>query len=267
VLIPTLSHTADTTLYMWYGNPGITASQENKPGVWSNGYAAVWHFGTPSSLSTADSTANANNGINKGVVPAAGIIGGAGTFDGSGNTYLDIPSSASFKPTAAITLEAWVNMTAITDWPYVYGLDYRANGTWSSPWDAIELGFGEESSSPVFYIAVDGSLKQETNSSTIALGQWAHIVGTYDGSNMIFYVNGVSLTTKAQSGPIDYGTSQDMDIGIATQYVSTGGAINGLIDEARISSVARSADWIATEYNNVSSPSTFYTLDPEVAIN
>jgi hypothetical protein len=31
-------------------------------------------------------------------------------------------------------------------------------------------------------------------------------------------------------------------------------------DEIRISTVARSADWIATEYTNASSPSTFYSV-------
>ena len=35
---------------------------------------------------------------------------------------------------------------------------------------------------------------------------------------------------------------------------------NGLIDEVRVSSIARSASWIATEYNNQASPSAFYTV-------
>ena len=38
---------------------------------------------------------------------------------------------------------------------------------------------------------------------------------------------------------------------------------NGTIDEVRISSSARSADWIAAEYNNQSSPSTFYNFGAE----
>ena len=37
----------------------------------------------------------------------------------------------------------------------------------------------------------------------------------------------------------------------------------GQIDEVRISDSIRSADWIAAEYNNQNSPSTFYTLGPE----
>ena len=47
----------------------------------------------------------------------------------------------------------------------------------------------------------------------------------------------------------------------------TGGAdgyFNGSVDEARYSSSVRSADWVATEYANQSSPSTFYTDGPEL---
>ena len=38
---------------------------------------------------------------------------------------------------------------------------------------------------------------------------------------------------------------------------------NGIIDECRISNSVRSADWIATEYNNQNSPSTFYSYGGE----
>jgi hypothetical protein len=37
----------------------------------------------------------------------------------------------------------------------------------------------------------------------------------------------------------------------------------GSLDEVRVSNAVRSADWIATEYNNQSSPATFYTLGSE----
>ena len=46
VRIPTVSHTADTIIYMQYGNSSITTSQENKSGVWQVGYQSVYHFGS-----------------------------------------------------------------------------------------------------------------------------------------------------------------------------------------------------------------------------
>lgn len=45
--------------------------------------------------------------------------------------------------------------------------------------------------------------------------------------------------------------------GVESYYV-------GIIDEARISTIARSSDWISTTHNNQSSPSTFYSVGSEM---
>jgi hypothetical protein len=44
---------------------------------------------------------------------------------------------------------------------------------------------------------------------------------------------------------------------------STTQFLNGSLDEFRVSNIARSADWIKTEYNNQSSPGTFHSLGGE----
>lgn len=268
VRIPTLSHTTDTLIYMWYGNAAITSSQENKTGVWKNSYGGVWHFGTPSASITADSTTNVNNGTNHGVLVATGLIGGAGSFDGSGNTFFDIPASNSYKPATTITLEAWVNMSSATNYPDIFSLDYRANGSWNAPYQSYALDFEANSLQPRIDIATSGNQIAYWGPNNIATRQWQQVVGTYDGNNLTVYANGVPVVTVPQTGAIDYGTSQDLDIGTRSPYTSAE-AINGLIDEARVSTVARSADWVATEYNSESSPSTFYSLSVEdvVVIN
>lgn len=53
-------------------------------------------------------------------------------------------------------------------------------------------------------------------------------------------------------------------IGYAPSTYGPNNAYDGTIDELRIARVARSAGWIATEFNNQSSPGTFYTLGPEL---
>jgi hypothetical protein len=58
------------------------------------------------------------------------------------------------------------------------------------------------------------------------------------------------------SSPGDYGWTG----AYRTYFWRFGGGgyfYHGLIDELRISNTVRSAGWIATEYNNQSSPSTF----------
>jgi len=44
VNIPTLSHGSNTVLYMFYGNPSITTSQQNSTAVWDSNYQAVYHL-------------------------------------------------------------------------------------------------------------------------------------------------------------------------------------------------------------------------------
>src|ERR1700677_2756271 len=38
VQIPTVSHTADTVIYLLYGNSSVTTSQQNQNGVWNSNY-------------------------------------------------------------------------------------------------------------------------------------------------------------------------------------------------------------------------------------
>ena len=43
VRIPVLSHSADTVLYLNYGNGSVTTSQENRAGGWDSSYKGVWN--------------------------------------------------------------------------------------------------------------------------------------------------------------------------------------------------------------------------------
>jgi hypothetical protein len=46
-------------------------------------------------------------------------------------------------------------------------------------------------------------------------------------------------------------------------YVTTSGNFTGSLDEVQLSNSVRSAQWIATEYANQNSPSTFYSVGNE----
>ncbi|TLX79080.1 MAG: LamG domain-containing protein [Thaumarchaeota archaeon] len=91
-------------------------------------------------------------------------------------------------------------------------------------------------------------------------GKWYYAVFTWNGTTNILYINGTrvgSSTTAHQSG-----TPSSFYVGT---YSSLSELFNGNLDEIRISNIARSANWIATEYNNQASPSTFFTVqNPEM---
>lgn len=72
------------------------------------------------------------------------------------------------------------------------------------------------------------------------------------------YVDGAlglttSMTVVNQINPVHIGENR----------AGGGQNFNGTIDETRVSASIKSANWILTEYNNQSSPSTFYSVSPE----
>jgi hypothetical protein len=100
---------------------------------------------------------------------------------------------------------------------------------------------------------------------SVSAGVAVHLVLTYDNgtSNPTLYINGSQVGSVSASGSVSYAGTGRFRIGTN----SVGGEIaNGVVDEVRISNIARSAGWIATEYNNQSSPGTFYALGSEAAL-
>src|SRR5262245_39566857 len=99
---------------------------------------------------------------------------------------------------------------------------------------------------------------------------WYHFAITYDGSSgsnrPIFYLNGslVPVAGQATDGNLSDPAGQVWRIGTwAGDTEPNNQNFKGLLDEVRISDSIRSADWIATDYKNQSSPTTFCRLGPE----
>ena len=251
VRVPTLSHTADTTIYMWYGNPNITGTQENKAGVWRNRYLSVYHFGNGPTVGLSDSGISGYDlGGSASTVP--GVIGGAAGFNGSSLTHESVPAYPSGD--SAVTLEAWVQQPANPAAADVLG--YGSNSATGSrislvpSGTSLALGFNN-------LTFISGGLALDTN--------WHHFVAVYGGGVLStatdqLYLDGVPLSTSTDGGTPDIATDELKIGGVPTiDYCCT---FTGSVDEVRVSSGVRTAGWVTTEYNNVSSPSTFYSITP-----
>jgi RHS repeat-associated protein len=256
IRIPTLSHTSDTVLYMFYGNSSITTAQNNSASVWDSNYMGVWHLGETAGSTIYDSTSNALNGTAINIAPEAGQVDGAQNFSGQGS-YINEPSGfADF--TNGFTFELWANPSEVLS--YARFMDF-SNGAGD---DNIILAREGTSNSLVFaYYGNDGDeivLLDSVNA--ISLNQWQHFVATVDGNNVAsIYKNGVLLRTTNASQAIPVVTRTNNYFGRSAWSFDPYFA--GEMDELKISTVARSADWIATEYNNQGSPAAFYQLSPE----
>ena len=251
VKIPLLSHTQDTVIYVWYGNASITTLQSQPSSAWDSRFKGVWHFRNGTTLSTNDSTANGNNGTNYGAIAAPGQINEGASFNENSN-YVDVGNLGNF-PTQG-TIEFWMQPSSLSSYPNAFSTNYNGGN------DAIR--FEEDSSGDFDAIIGNGNFNgYALMAGTMQSGAWYHIALTWDSisSNAIGYVNGAQVF-NTNSSNLWPATIPDLAIGSGFASYRDW---NGLIDEARISTAARSADWVATEYNNESSPSTFYTLYPE----
>ena len=209
----------------------------------------------------SDSTSNANNCTAESSVTqdASGKIGGADSFpapDGNGTgAKIDNGSTTSIEITDTVTVEAWVNMSATTGlWQYVV----------NKSTDHYSVGFGDTTNTtPRSVIRIGGTVYQFSSNYTITTGTWYYLAMTYDSAGTWkIYVNGtLQNTDTTTSGALD---SDVNSLFIGGRYnETTNGYFNGTIDEVRISNAIRSADWIATSYNNQNSPGTFYTVATE----
>ena len=145
-----------------------------------------------------------------------------------------INDSASLDLTSGMTLEAWVNPKTLGGWRDIIFKDtdiYFLMG--STPQGQPDLG-GSFASANVY------------GTAALATNTWTHVAGTYDGTTMRFYVNGVEVASLAQTGTINT-SSGALTIG---GDASNGQYWSGLIDEVRIYDRALSATEIQADMNS-----------------
>jgi hypothetical protein len=166
-----------------------------------------------------------------------GRFGKAMAF-GTGS-FVAVPEASQLDTTSAVTLEAWVYPTSAgTDWQNVI-LKGGPNTALSYILNAV----GMPNVAPSFYINVAPA--GVFSPSALPVNTWTHLCGTYDGSTMKIYRNGVLAGSIAQTGAIS-ASSDGLYIGGNPYY---GHNFNGLIDEVRIYNRALSVGEIQTDMN------------------
>jgi hypothetical protein len=163
------------------------------------------------------------------------------------------------SPVSAVsnwTLEAWINPSMLLQHGYAA---YNGN-------DGGGYGFGMGDAAGGFgskLTGLFGSVAYIDSGYTFAsASSWYHVVMVRSATTVSFYVNGVQTPLTNASTPNAVATR----FTIGNELDSANSPyrfFDGIIDEVRISSSARSADWIKTEYNNQSAPSSFYTVGGE----
>jgi Concanavalin A-like lectin/glucanases superfamily len=224
----------------------------------NSGVAGQWHFDEGSGIVANDSSGNNDTGAlvaDPGFATPAWIAGRFGTalsFDG--NDGVEVQDKSVLEPQPQVSVSAWVK-SAGSPGNFRYIVAKGASGCDSSSY-ALYTGANGGLS---FYISngqtsatADYGLSPQADGG-VWDGTWHLVVGTYDGSTLRLYVDGVEIGAGTPfTGPIDYSRTNSTNVFIG-DYPSqpppcrAGGFIGG-IDEVNIWSFAVSPDQVNSLY-------------------
>lgn len=211
----------------------------------TNQWAAIYRFNEETGTTTADASWNDNTGtISNAVWTTAGKYGSCLSFDG--RAWVTVNDSPSLDLTNGMTLEAWVYpASAISGWRTFIMKEIPNSG------DGGNYGYmlaAEPDGHPVIDVSTtSGNYQQAMGPSTLPLNTWTHLAGTYDGTTLKLYVNGIEVAETPATGSI-LTSPQPLRIGgnaIWPEYFS------GKIDEVRIYNQALSKSQIQTNMNGL----------------
>ena len=202
VQVPALAASANTGLYVYYGNAGVGA-QWNPSAVWDSGYQSVWHLANGTSLSVGDSSSHGNNASNSGAVATAGTIDGGAGFNGSGS-YITIPAASyAAYPKAGGGTTNYLETTEV--W-----FKTGAAGVILGQDDGTAVGGSPSGWVPGLYVDSNGKLRaslywhgqtglQIVSAASYNDNQWHDAVDVYNQGTETLYVDGAAVGSQAAS--------------------------------------------------------------------
>lgn len=164
-------------------------------------------------------------------------------FDGT-NDYIDCGNDTSLQISGKyITLEAWIYPTAWKTNAFDGNIIAKEYNT-SNYGYMLRCGAGGK----LNFALGDGSWHEITTANTVlSLNTWQHVAGTFDGSKMRLYLNGVCIDSLVFNGTISKTPNNNLYLGAHLTYSRY---YQGTIDEVRIWSICKSASDIANGYTD-----------------
>ena len=204
----------------------------------TDGLVGCWDFDEGSGVTAIDSSGIGNHGLIVNAtytgddIPPQSQSGYSLIFNNtqSGNaySYVTVPDNSSLRPSSGLTLAAWIK-TDITEQRSCviiskqYGSSYR---------DSFALLYGGGS---VSFVLDSGADYRGISTAKPSVDEWHYIVGTYNGSSMRLYVDGVERVHDTFTGAIAYDDNPVL-IGAACDNANhtPDAGWNGTIDDVMI---------------------------------
>lgn len=242
VMVPELSSSVDTDIYMYYDHTSPTDGSM-KEGAWDSNYQAVYHFNQDKAEGAFDdSTINDNDGTNSGSTDAAGLIDRARNFDGA-NDKITVDNAASLQAIRAIEFTFKPNVLIEAGFDTVDMTVINKHTSHDHAKAHFDYVTGE-----FHYFPEDLAKQIESDVNSWATGTFHSIVIAADDSDIMrMYVNSVLQTQTVDLEGADFMDSQGSII--------MGGQGNsewfdGTLEELTYSDGVRTADWVAARYRS-----------------
>jgi hypothetical protein len=214
------------------------------------------------SLTTiTDSTSHEYTGTK--IVPygpqqTTGKIGSGQDFDGT-DDGLDYTSS--IIPTGPKTISVWIKKASDNSGGETMFAS-STGGSWND--EGTAAFFGTSNDGLLNWYMGNGASYSQFLSVRVVIPdrtQWHLYTMIYDGSSLTVYTDATSPLSNSTKSGVESNPTHTLRIGIRPIYYYC--AFHGALDEFKISNIARSYEYIATEYNNQNEPTTFLIIGTE----
>lgn len=195
-----------------------------------DGLVGWWKMDELGGSVVADSSGRGNHGSMSGGTWIPGKTGSALKLNGT-DGHATIPDSEDLDGLAAMTMAAWIRLERMP--PQIVAPLAKETGDQSYRIIVGSSGAAQfvAATADNGWYAAGGWVDAPPN--TFAAGKWQHVVGTYDGARLRFYVDGrlVGTGSHALSGAVRNGISP-LTFGLAGDY--GGNYFDGAMDDVRL---------------------------------
>jgi len=213
----------------------VTLYAEPQIPINETGLVGYWSFNELTGQTAYDYSSYGNNGSIHGASKVYGNLGPALSFDGE-DDYVEVMHSASLN-ISSITVMAWVKLV---EFPGYFGgvsmiVAKGTNDQQNGHFGLHQYYEGHTPTNPAifhFYLRENDQWYAVDGNTSIVLGEWYHVAGTYNGSTLKVYVNGVLEDEETIGISRTYNT-ENLQIGALRMPVFEYW-LNGTIDEVKL---------------------------------
>jgi hypothetical protein len=253
VKVPQIDATSTTDhIWMYYNNTGAS-DNSTTTGVWDSNFVGVWHMDNDTSASTTDSTANAHHGSTNGpTATSSGFVDGALDFALANNPVVDLGTSSTLNNINPITICAMIYARTLPNDPRIFR---KADGTGGNGKVLLldDSVLPDELHYRSGFSITDGEWRSPLDS--ISANTWYYGCVSHDNSstsnNPAIYIDGSSVAVIEMTAPDGDADSDSAYSAMIGNKPGLNRDWDGIIDEVRVSSTSRSADWIEAEYKTM----------------